>query len=62
VFNRWGEIVYESNSLERMSSNGWDGRSISGAALASGAYPYRLMALDKTGRKLDKKGVITIIH
>jgi hypothetical protein len=62
VFNRWGEVVYESNSLERMSVNGWDGRNLSGAELSTGAYPYRLVAVDKTGRKLEKKGVITIIH
>lgn len=62
VFNRWGELMYESSSLEDMASNGWDGRSMHGAPLATGAYPYRLTAIDKIGRKFEKKGVITIVH
>lgn len=62
VFNRWGELVYESTSLAEMSSNGWTGRSLKGPELIGGTYPYRLTALDKTGKKFEKKGVITIIH
>ena len=62
VFNRWGELVYENSSLAKMSSNGWDGRSLNGSELNGGTYPYRLTALDKTGKKFEKTGVITIIH
>lgn len=62
VFNRWGELIYETTSLEEMSTNGWDGRTLNGVALMSGTYPYRLTAVDKTGNKFEKKGIITIIH
>lgn len=62
VFNRWGELVYESSSLDDMASNGWDGRTRNGTALTTGTYPYRLTAFDKIGRKFEKKGVITIVH
>lgn len=62
VFNRWGNIVFETKSLDRMSTNGWDGRTADGNILISGTYPYRLTAFDKTGRKFEKNGVITIIH
>lgn len=62
VFSRWGELVYESVSLEDMASNGWDGRSMNGSMLATGTYPYRLTAVDKIGRTFEKKGVITIVH
>lgn len=62
VFNRWGELVYENTSLAEMSSNGWGGHSLKGPELMGGSYPYRLTALDKTGKKFEKKGVITIIH
>ena len=62
VFDRWGTIVYQSTSLESMATNGWDGRSITGAALVSGTYPYRLTAVDKSGKRFEKKGVITIIY
>jgi hypothetical protein len=62
VFNRWGATVYENSSRENMSSNGWDGRSRTGEYLVSGVYPYRLTAYDKTGKKFEKKGVISIIY
>lgn len=62
VFNRWGSVIYESTSLESMSTNGWDGRSINGDDLVSGPYPFRLIAFDKTGKRFEKKGVISIIN
>lgn len=62
VFNRWGDRVFQTSSLASMSSNGWDGRNNKGSLLMSGSYPYRLTAVDKLGRKIEKKGVITIIH
>jgi hypothetical protein len=62
VFNRLGEQVYETSSLEEMATNGWDGRTSSGFELPSGVYPYRLTAVDKAGKAFDRKGVITIIH
>lgn len=62
VFNRWGDLVYETDSLNDMVSNGWDGRSLQGRELSTGTYPYRLTAVDKTGRPFEKKGVITIVH
>lgn len=62
VFNRWGAVVFETRSLDDMTDNGWDGRSSGGDALTAGAYPYRLTALDKTGGKVEKNGVITIVY
>ena len=62
VFNRWGNVVFETTSLQDMSSRGWDGHAVNGAVLASGVYPYRLSALDRLGKTFEKKGIITIIH
>lgn len=62
VFNRWGVLVYETTSLENMKSQGWDGRARTGVELTSGIYPYKLNAIDKTGSKFEKAGVITIVH
>lgn len=62
VFNRWGEGVYESTSLEQMSVTGWDGRSANGVELPAGTYPYQMHAYEKTGGKFEKKGVITLIY
>lgn len=62
VFSRHGDLVFESRSLQHMMDNGWDGRTSSGVELMTGTYPYRLSAFDKTGKKFDKKGVITIVR
>ncbi len=62
VFNRWGAAVFESVSLENMSTSGWDGRSKNGDDLVSGPYPFILIAFDKAGKKFEKKGVISIIN
>jgi hypothetical protein len=61
VFNRWGLMVYESASLTDMISVGWDGRH-KGEYLPSGAYPFILKAVTKTGEVIEKKGVISIIN
>jgi hypothetical protein len=61
VFNRWGLMVYETSSLEDMLQVGWDGRH-KGDHLPSGAYPFILKAVTKTGDVIEKKGVISIIN
>jgi hypothetical protein len=62
VFNRWGAMVYQNSSLQNMINNGWDGRTKNSDQLPMGAYPYRLLAYDKTGKKFEKKGVISIVY
>jgi hypothetical protein len=62
IFNRWGELVFETLSLERMTGDGWDGRLPNGQQLGAGAYPYKLMGVDKAGGKIEKSGVITILY
>jgi hypothetical protein len=61
VFNRWGLMVYETLSLEGMLHVGWDGRH-KGDYLPSGAYPFILKAVTKSGDVVEKKGVISIIN
>lgn len=63
VYNRWGLVVYESHSLQDMISKGWDGRAKnSGDILPSGAYPFMLKAVTKSGELLEKKGVLSILN
>ena len=62
VYNRWGQQVYESNSLEAMQSDGWDGRQKNtGATLPTGTYPFLMKAVDIHGKSFEKQGVISII-
>jgi gliding motility-associated-like protein len=41
VFNRWGEMVYETSNLDEFINRGWDGTdATSGADVADGVYFY----------------------
>lgn len=62
VYNRWGQQVFESRSLEEMSTKGWSGQQHAGGTLASGAYPYLLKGKRKSGEVLEQKGLISILR
>jgi hypothetical protein len=63
VFNRWGKVVYESNSLKEMIVTGWDGTSQGdGEYLPSGSYPFVLQDKMKSGEQMEKKGIISIVN
>lgn len=58
VYNRWGELVFESNSLE----NGWDG-IYKGRAQEQEVYTYTLEAWFENGTKTDlRKGNVTLLR
>lgn len=57
VYNRWGEPVFESNSLDR----GWDGR-FRGKELPPDVYGYLLRVRCLGGQELRKKGNVTLIR
>lgn len=56
VFNRWGDLVFESNDV----NSGWDGR-FGGALVPQGAYVYKLSASSVTGRRTTKEGTINVL-
>ena len=57
IFNRWGEVVYESEDLLQT----WDGTAKSGKLVTSGTYFYNIEVRSKFGQKETKSGFITII-
>jgi gliding motility-associated-like protein len=57
IFNRWGEKVFESNSL----SQGWDGK-FKGKPQEMDAYAYILTATFIDGTTALKKGNITLVR
>lgn len=62
VSNQWGNIVFETNSLEKMESEGWDGRnSRTGHRETTGQYNYVIKAVGKDGRSFTDAGSIWII-
>jgi len=64
VYNRWGEMVFYSNDLDRIQNTGWDG-SFNGTKCPSGAYKwiveYKGM-LDDLELVNKNAGTVTIIR
>jgi gliding motility-associated-like protein len=56
IYNRWGELVFESID----PSNTWDG-NFKGEHLNSGVFVYQLVATLSGGKNVTKKGNITIL-
>ncbi len=61
VFNRWGLLIFETQSYSDMATTGWDGRQ-NGSLLPSGAYPFSLKYIDTTAKAIQQTGFITIIN
>ncbi len=40
IFNRWGQVIYQTEDLQNAMSIGWDGYSGNGALLPVGTYNY----------------------
>lgn len=57
LFNRWGAIVYESNSL----TEGWDG-SINGKLAEQGVYVYQISGKCESGYDVSTSGTVTLIR
>ncbi len=61
VFNRWGLLIFETDSFDRMNTQGWDG-SQHGNVIPSGVYPYSLKYVEVSGLATQRAGFLTIIH
>lgn len=60
VFNRWGQLIFESNQIEKK----WDGRNKSGTHYVSdGVYPYivKVGLLDGPER-IERSGHVTVLR
>ncbi len=57
LFNRWGELVFETTSLDQ----GWDGK-YKGKESDPGVFVYHLSAKCLDGQEFFKKGNITLIR
>tara|TARA_B110000459_G_scaffold92600_1_gene103558 strand:- start:280 stop:4194 length:3915 start_codon:yes stop_codon:yes gene_type:complete len=56
IFNRWGELVFETNNV----LEGWDG-SFKGDLLPSGVYIWRADFRDLNGKEYRKNGQMNIL-
>ena len=57
IFNRWGELIFQSNSPE----NGWFGDK-NGTKVVSGGYPYNITFKASDGTDVQKTGIVTVIY
>lgn len=57
IFNRWGQIVFESaNAAQR-----WDG-TYDGVKVPQGSYVYKVSAIGISGNREVKKGTVTVVY
>lgn len=57
IFNRWGEIIYESYDKDFK----WDGY-YKGKKVPEGVYHYIVQTVDKNGDEGEKSGHVVVIH
>jgi len=57
VYDRWGEKVFESYSL----NDGWDG-TFKGKPLNTGSFAYYLKATMQNGKVVEKKGNVALVR
>jgi gliding motility-associated-like protein len=57
VYNRWGEMVFHTNS----ESAGWDGYT-KGEPAPAGYYIYKVEVLDSKGKKISRSGSVLLIR
>lgn len=59
IYNRWGELLYETNSIDY--TQGWNGK-YNNADQEVGAYVYVINALFNTGISFSKNGTFTLVR
>jgi gliding motility-associated-like protein len=56
VYNRWGELVYQTSEIGK----GWDG-NYKGREQGTSAFVWQALATDFTGKRIFKKGSVVLI-
>lgn len=56
IFNRWGNIMYTYDDINGQ----WDGK-VGGTMAAEGIYFYKVKAVTKTGKEVDKQGFFHLL-
>lgn len=62
IFNRWGNILFETKSFDLATQMGWDGKLKNGTDVASGVYNYTLKGQFKDGKSFEKIGSVSLIR
>ncbi|MBX9850953.1 MAG: gliding motility-associated C-terminal domain-containing protein, partial [Cytophagaceae bacterium] len=62
VFNRWGEVVYETNNFTEANTIGWDGNNPAKEPQSMGVFTYTLKGQWMDGKPFEKTGTVTLIR
>jgi gliding motility-associated-like protein len=57
VYNRWGEVLFRSNDVERS----WDGK-VDGQRVVLGFYFYHFTGIDMNGKEVERNGIVNLIY
>jgi len=57
VFSRWGILLYESTDI----SSSWDGK-YNGETIQAGEYIFTIEGADMIGKRINKKGILTVVR
>lgn len=57
IFNRWGEMMYFTDDLEK----GWDGH-FKGTLMPEGTYVFRATITDQAGRTFERSGTFVLLR
>ncbi|SNS41112.1 gliding motility-associated C-terminal domain-containing protein [Ekhidna lutea] len=62
IYNRYGVVVYSTNSFEEANQNGWDGENQqTGAEEPAGVYYYTVKFQFETGLPIQEKGAFYLV-
>ena len=62
IYNRWGQLVYETNSFAEANTVGWRGESAGGGEEPIGVYQYILTGTFASGNSFKRHGTIKVIR
>lgn len=62
LFNRWGQVIFESSDYAFMKAQGWDGRDNSGEEAPLSTYTYTTKGQFIDGEAFQASGTITVIR
>lgn len=63
VYNKWGELVYESSTFDEAHNQGWNGSfKNTGQSLNAGVYTYTLIGQFYDGTTFEKSGTASLLR
>lgn len=57
VFNKWGEVVFETSDFNMANKKGWDGQNA-----PMGVYTYMVVGKFNDGSEFEKSGTVTLVR